>query len=375
MSGIDWEALARPSVRGLDRYSPGPSRAELRDQLGLDELVPLHWNEDLFGPPAWVLEAAAAELQNASLYPESAFARFRDALSEWVGVPTDSIVPAHGAQSLINVVASVFIDPGTPVVVPDLTYGLYAQVSAAGGARVTRVPHRDLALDLEALAAAARTQRARLVWVCDPNNPTGLVIGRDEWRDFLERLPDRCVVVADEAYMDYVDPDVRVRREHDVLEGRPVIVIRSFSKLFGLAGLRLGYAVADPHVAHLLDVVQEPFNVNRIALAAGRGALSRPEFVAARRIEVAAARDAFVAAVAGAGFRVIPPHANFVLLELGVDDAAVCDAMMRRGLMVRGGTGFGLPGYIRVTVGPIPVMQRAARELLEVVAELRGGPS
>ena len=137
MSKIDWEALARPSVRGLDRYSPGPSRAELRDQLGLDELVPLHWNEDLFGPPAWVLDAAAAELEHASLYPESAFARFRDALSEWVGVPTDSIVPAHGAQSLINVVASVFLDPGTAVVVPDLTYGLYAQVSAAAGARVT----------------------------------------------------------------------------------------------------------------------------------------------------------------------------------------------------------------------------------------------
>ncbi len=370
-SAIDWESLARPSLRGLERYSPGASRAELVEQLGLTELVPLHWNEDMFGPPEWVFTAAAAELENASLYPEGAFARFRDAIAGYVDMPTEAIVPAHGAQALINVVTSVFVDPGTAVVVPSLTYGLYSQVCSAAGAEVTVVPHRDLAIDLDGLADAARRTSARLVWVCDPNNPTGLTIGRDEWNAFLDRLPDRCVVVADEAYGDYVDPDVRVRRELDVSAGRPVIVIRSFSKLFGLAGLRLGYAIADPELAALLDIVQEPFNVNRIALAAGTAALSRPGFVAERRAEVAEARGALIDAVTAEGIRAVPAHANFVLFDLGVDDGEVVDALLRRGLAVRGGAGFGLPGYVRITVAPVPVMERVARELVDVVAQLR----
>ena len=371
MIKTDWQSMARPALRGLESYSPGLSREELRQKHGVDELVPLHWNEDLFGPPEWVFQAAAEELQNASLYPEGAFARFRDALAEWTDMPAECIVPSHGAQSLINVVTSVFIDPGTPVVVPDLTYGLYSAVASAAGGVVTRVPHRDLAIDLEAVAHAARAASARMVWICDPNNPTGLLIDRDEWQHFLGLIPDRCVVVADEAYMDYVDPDVRVRREQDVRDGRPVIVIRSFSKLFGLAGLRLGYAIADPEVSVMLDAVQEPFNVNRIALAAGRAALSQPGFVAERREEVAQARAVLATTVAAAGINVVPAHGNFVLLETGADDGAVVEAMLARGIAVRGGAGFGLPGYVRVTVAPIPVMQRAAAELIDVVQKLR----
>ena len=372
MIKTDWQSMARPALRGLESYSPGLSREELRQKHGVDELVPLHWNEDLFGPPEWVFQAAAEELQNASLYPEGAFARFRDALAEWTDMPAECIVPSHGAQSLINVVTSVFIDPGTPVVVPDLTYGLYSAVASAAGGVVTRVPHRDLAIDLEAVAHAARAPPLR-GWCGSaiPTTPRASSSTATSGSTSCGLIPDRCVVVADEAYMDYVDPDVRVRREQDVRDGRPVIVIRSFSKLFGLAGLRLGYAIADPEVSVMLDAVQEPFNVNRIALAAGRAALSQPGFVAERREEVAQARAVLATTVAAAGINVVPAHGNFVLLETGADDGAVVEAMLARGIAVRGGAGFGLPGYVRVTVAPIPVMQRAAAELIDVVQKLR----
>jgi histidinol-phosphate aminotransferase len=372
----DWDALARGSLRGLERYDPGPSRDELKRKHGLDELEPLNWNEDLFGPPQAALDAAASALRDASRYPERAFADFRDAVAAWRGVPSAGVIPAHGAQALIGAVASIFIENGTPVVIPKLTYGLYAQVSAAAGGAVTRVePMGDgLAIDVEALADAARASGARLVWLCDPNNPTGLLISRDAWSWFLDEIPSDCVVVADEAYMDFADPELRADREQDVTEGRPVIVIRSFSKIFGLAGLRLGYAVADPAVAHLLDVVQEPFNVNRIALAAGTAAVAAPGFVAQRRAEVAAARDTLAGALDGSGIRVYPSQANFVLVELGVDDRPVCDELVRRGLLIRGGHEFGLPGFARLTVAPAAVMLRAGEELVAAVGRSRLTP-
>jgi histidinol-phosphate aminotransferase len=360
----DWSRIARPSLAGIEPYDPGETRDEVKDRLGLTDLVPLNWNEDLFGPPQHVLDAAAAEIARAPLYPERAYADFRAAVAEWIGVPAASVVPAHGAQALIGAVTQVFVDPGTHVVIPQPTYGLYAQVAAAGGGVVHRVPTNGLALDLEAIAAAAEEHSARLVWLCDPNNPTGLLIDRAEWAAFLDRLPDGCAAIVDEAYIDFSDPDVRVRREQDVLDGRPVICIRSFSKVFGLAGLRLGYAVCDPEVASLLNVIQEPFNVNRIALAAGRAAVETPGLADRRRADVAAARAVLAAELAAAGLEVVPSQANFLLIRIGVDDGPVCDRLLRRGLLVRGGESVGLPGYVRLTVAPVAVMREAARELL-----------
>jgi histidinol-phosphate aminotransferase len=365
---IDWEALARPSLRGLVRYDPGPSRDALKAQHGLAELEPLNWNEDRFQPPEGVLEAAAEEVFKAALYPERLFADFRHGAAEWLGVPAECVTPAHGAQALISSVASVFIGPGTPVVVPQLTYGLYALVSAAAGGIVTRVPPDGLAIDLEAVADAVLATGARVVWVCDPNNPTGALLAPAAWAAFLARLPADCIVVADEAYIDFADPALRADRLRDVLEGRPVIALRSFSKIFGLAGLRLGYAISDPQVARLLDLIQEPFNVNRAALAAGRAAVSQPAFVEHRRAEVAAARAVLAAELEGAGLRVYPSQSNFLLVELGADDRAVCDVLMRRGILIRGGHEFGLPGLARVTVAPETVMRRTAAEIVRALS-------
>jgi histidinol-phosphate aminotransferase len=365
---IDWERRARPTLRGLERYDPGPSRDALRAQHGLDALDPLHWNEDLFGPPQVVLDAAADAVAKANLYPERAFADFRDALARRLDVPPGCVVPAHGAQALISSLASVFIADGTPVVVPRLTYGLYAQVSTAAGATVTRVEPDGLALDLDGIAEAARRVAARIVWICDPNNPTGTLISQARWSAFLDALPPETTVIADEAYIDFADPSARADRTRDVLGDRPVIIVRSFSKIFGLAGLRLGYVIADPAVARLLDVVQEPFNVNRVALAAGIASLSDAGFVDRRRAEVGSARGVLEAELSRAGIRVLPSQANFSLVELGQDDGPVCLELLRRGVLIRPGTGFGLPGFARITIAPEATMRRAARELIDVLS-------
>jgi histidinol-phosphate aminotransferase len=352
--------MARPSLRGLERYDPGETRDELRAKLGLADLEPLNWNEDRFGPPDEVLAAAAAEIPNVALYPERLYADFRNAVARARDVPPACVIPAHGAQSLIGTIAAAFLEPGRSVVVPAPTYGLYAQVSLAAGAAVLRVPGDLAGFDLNGMAAAARDAGVSLVWLADPNNPTGGVIPRDGWARFLEGLPEGCAVVADEAYGDFADPEVIADRREDVLAGRPVIMIRSFSKTFGLAGLRLAYGIADPEVARLLDIVQEPFNVNRVALAAGTAGVALEGFLPRRRAEVAAARERLRAELERVGVRSFPSQANFVLAELGVDDRPVCRALLARGVLIRPGSEFGLSGYARITMAPEPVMERVA---------------
>jgi histidinol-phosphate aminotransferase len=357
----DWASLVRPSLHGLEPYHPGPSADELRRRYGVDEIVRLNRNEDLFEPlPAW-REAVAAELEHVWMYPEHSFGEFREAVAAWTGTTADRIVPAHGTQALIGTLATLFLDPGDVVVAPQPTYGLYAQASAARGAAVHRVPLRGLRIDLEAVAGAAREHGARLVWICDPNNPTGTLARRDEWEAFLHALPDGCVAVVDEAYADYVEPDSRVGRERDVEAGGPVVVLRTLSKLFGLAGLRLGYAVVDPELARFVNVVQEPFNVNRAALAAGLACLARPDLVEERRSRVAAARGLLCERLAEVGAEPVPSHANFVLVRVGGDDRALARALAEDdGLLVRAGSEYGLDGYVRITVGPEPLMERVA---------------
>ena len=361
MPVTDWARLVRPSLHGLEPYHPGPSVDELRRRYGVDEVVRLNRNEDLFEPFPGALEAAAAELESVWMYPEESFSDFREAVASRIGTTPDRIVPAHGTQALIGTLASLLIDPGDAVVVPQPTYGLYAQACAARGAIVHRVPLRDLRVDLEALAATAHETGARLVWVCDPNNPTGSLTCADEWRAFLDALPEDCVAVADEAYADYVELEARIGRERDVEAGRPLVVLRTLSKLFGLAGLRLGYAVVDPGLARFLNVVQEPFNVNRAALAAGTACLRRPDLIEERRRAVAAARDLLRRRLVDAGVEPLPSQSNFVLVHVGGDDRALARALAEEdGLLVRTGSEYGLEGYVRITVGPPALMERVA---------------
>jgi histidinol-phosphate aminotransferase len=365
----DWSQFVRPSLIGVDPYRPGPSVDELKARYGLQDVVKLNWNEGLLGPFPNVRDAVLGELDRAWMYPEHAYADFREAVASWLGTRPELIVPGHGIQALVATVAHAFLDPGDAVVVPSPTYGLYAQVSTAAGARVERVPGREHRHDVEALAEAAGRIGARLIWLCDPNNPTGSLVSHDEWEVLLTELPERCAVVVDEAYAEYVHPEQRLRREDDVEAGRPVIVLRSFSKIFGLAGLRLGYAVVDEALAPFLDVVQEPFNVNRAALAAGRASLRQPELVEERRLENEHARETLAELLRRQGLEPVPSEANFLLVRIGGDDLSLAEALLRRGLLVRPGQDFGMPGYIRVTIGPLPLMKRLAGAIAEALEE------
>ena len=371
----DWASLLRPQLIDLGPYVPGASLDELKREYGLDEVAKLNWNEGLFGPLPGVLDAVAAELDETWAYPEHAYLELREGIARETGAQPEQILPAHGIQTLILTLCSAFLSAGDAVVVPEPTYGLYAQASRAAGAVVERVPSPELRLDLERIADSARRSEARIAWICDPNNPTGSLIDPADWAAFLDALPPGCLAVADEAYMDYVDPGTRIRREDDVAAGRPVVVLRTFSKIFGLAGLRLGYAIAAPELVPYLQTVQEPFNVNRPALVAGAASLGRPDELAERRRATVEARAGLAAALAGAGIGSVPSEANFLLVEHGVDDARLFDGLLRRGVLIRPGAEMGMPGWARITVGPQPLMRLVAEALPAVRAELLGTPA
>jgi histidinol-phosphate aminotransferase len=357
----DWLALVRPALRDLAPYQPGDAAGAPGRGDDDREVVPLNRNEDLFPPFPGALEAAAAELANVWRYPMESYVELQQALAAEIGTTAERIVPGHGIQGLIGTLAGLLLDPGDAVVVPAPSYGLYALLCAGRGADVHRVPLRDMRIDAEALAAAASAVGARIAWVCDPNNPTGQLMRAEEWRALLAALPPGCVVVADEAYCDYLEPAARLGRERDVEAGRSVVVLRTFSKLHGLAGMRLGYAVADPQLARLIGVVQEPFNVNRPALAAALACMRDPDEIASRRAAAVAARDILEAELAQAGAEPLPSHANFVLARVGGDDRAfVRELAADEGLLLRPGSDFGLAGHVRITVGPPPLMVRVA---------------
>ena len=353
-----------PGVRALEPLDV-ESTVEQVSMLGAhQQAAKLDWNESPFGPLPGVLDALGDELANVSRYPIEAYDDFRADAARSLGVPSGCVVPGHGTQALIGTVATTLLQPGDAVVQPAVTFYLYRMISVARGAVVHEAPMGARGIDLEALIAKAREVDAKLVWICDPNNPTGTALERREWEVFLDALPERCVVVADEAYVDFLPPDRRLGRERDVVDGKPLVVLRSFSKFFGLAGLRLGCAIADEALAGYFRVVDEPFNVNCVALAAGRASLRVSDEVrATRRREVADAREYLIEALVTIGARPYASEASFVLVQVDADDVVLAGQLLDAGILVRAGSELGLPRHIRLTVGPPSVTDRLAAEL------------
>lgn len=364
----DWSRLVVPAVSALEPLDVEQTVTDVATLSAHEDGLKLDWNENLFGPLPGVLEAAGDALERAWLYPIAPYEEFRNVVARALGTGPEMIVPGHGTQALIGTVASTFLQPGDAVVLPEVTFYLYAQVSAARGAILHRVPMRELRIDLDAVARTAHEVGARLVWICDPNNPTGLRLEPGKWSAFLDSLPADCVVVADEAYIDYLPLDGRIPRITDVEAGRPLVVLRSFSKFYGLAGLRLGYAVAGEALVAHLAVVEEPFNVNCVALEAGGASLRATEAAACRRDEVTEAREALIEALRAAGAEPYPSETNFVLARIDGDDRLIAAELARHGILVRPGSELGLARHLRVAVGPAHLAPRIAADLRAALA-------
>jgi len=338
----------RPEIAPLLPYEPGKPANALRRELGLERVVKLASNEGPYGPFPAALEAIAAAAPGLNRYPEGAV-ELLEALGARHGLGPDRIAAGNGADGVIANIALAYLRPGDDVLMGWPSFVIYRLSALKMGASLVTVPLRDGAYDLEAMAAAV-TERTRVAYVCSPNNPTGNIVAAADLTAFLDAVPERVLVVIDAAYHEYV-----TRPEHaDAVaahQHRPnVVVLRTFSKIYGLAGLRIGYAVAQPGVIAELGKVRGPFDVSELAHAAAMASLSGEDELARRRERNERDRERLAEGLRAHGLDPFPAAGNFLCSEVG-DGAAMAARLEREGVIVRPLAGFGAPTAIRVSVG------------------------
>jgi histidinol-phosphate aminotransferase len=346
------EHLVRAEVRALRPYRPGRPAEEVRRERGLEDVVKLASNEGPFPPMPGALDAMRAAAGQVNLYPDGAAWGLRGALAERLDVPAEAILTGAGIDGLINVVVAATLGPGDVMAIGWPSFVSWPLRARVAGGTVREVPlAADGAYDLDALADAV-DDATRLVVVVSPNNPTGGAVSAAALERFLDRLPPSVLPVVDEAYFEYLPAG-----GHDAVAllraGRPLLAMRTFSKAYGLAGLRVGYAVGPAELIARLGAVRNAFDVNAIAQAAAIASLAdAPEHLPARLAETASERAALAGGLRALGLAPLASRANFVLVELGEERAAaVNEALLDQGVIVRPAGPFGAPGALRISVG------------------------
>jgi histidinol-phosphate aminotransferase len=357
--------LAKPFVLTYPAYVPGKPIDDVARDMGLDPsgIIKMASNENPFGPSPMAAKAAKLAIDQGQLYPDGGCHALKNRLARYHALSPDQFVIGNGSNEVIEFLGHVFLNPGDEVVMGLPEFVVYKLVAILFGAKAVEVPLVSFRNDLKALARAV-TPRTKMVVVATPNNPTGTANTEAELLDFVRALPGSVICVVDEAYSDFAEkaPDIRPL----IGEGRNVIGLRTFSKVYGLASLRVGYGYAGAELASLLDRVRQPFNVNAVAQAAALAALDDREFVDRCVRETRRGLKRLGEGFAALGLEFIPSEANFILAKVG-DGTRVFEALQRRGVIVRPVNNYGLPEWIRVTAGTPEQNERLLRELAAVV--------
>lgn len=342
---------ALPCVRAIAPYLPGKPIAELARELGLNEadIVKLASNENPLGPSPRALAAAQDALHEMARYPDGAGFALKAKLSARFGITASQMVLGNGSNDILDMVARAFLAPGTSAVYAQHAFAVYPIATQTVGAQGIEVAAKHYGHDLAAMRAEIRDD-TRVLWIANPNNPTGSFLPWAEIEGFLETVPSQVIVVLDEAYGEYLSADDRCDTLAWIARFPNLLVSRTFSKAYGLAGLRVGYGVGHPAVIDLLNRVRHPFNVNAPALAAAEAALDDTEFLARSYALNTAGMAQLVAGLATMNIETIPSKANFLLARVG-DAARINQALLQRGVIVRPVANYGLPEFLRVSVG------------------------
>jgi histidinol-phosphate aminotransferase len=358
---IDLKSLLPEPIRRLTPYPPGKPIEELEREYGIRNSIKLASNENPLGPSPRALAALRAALAGVHRYPDGAAYYLTRRLAEKLGVTPDHLIMGNGSNEVIELVVRTFVRPGDEVVVADQAFVIYRMVVQAAAAVPRLVPLRRFTHDLEAMADAVG-ERTRAIFLANPNNPTGTIYTRDAWAAFLEAVPGRVIVIADDAYAEYVEDPAYPDSLAYHGDRRLLVTLRTFSKIYGLAGLRIGYGVARPDIIDALNRVRQPFNVSSLAQVAALAALDDEEHVV-RTLAVNREGMAFIRATCERlGLAVVPSWANFLLIEVG-RGVEVYEALLRQGVIVRPMGFYGFPGHIRVSIGTMDENRRFAEAL------------
>ncbi|MDP2748608.1 histidinol-phosphate transaminase [Pseudomonas sp.] len=348
----DFLALAQPGVQQLSPYVPGKPVDELARELDLDpaSIVKLASNENPLGPSPKALEAIRGELTELTRYPDGNGFELKSRLAARCGVQINQVTLGNGSNDILDLVARAYLAPGLNAVFSQYAFAVYPISTQAVGAQGKVVPAKDHGHDLEAMLAAI-DENTRVVFIANPNNPTGTWFGPDALERFLARVPGSVLVVLDEAYIEFAEGDELPDGLKYLARYDNLLVSRTFSKAYGLAALRVGYALSSAQIADVLNRVRQPFNVNSLALAAACAALDDADYLAQSRQLNDAGMVQLEAGLRELGLSWIPSKGNFIAVNFGRDTAAINQALLRAGVIVRPVAGYGMPNFLRVSIG------------------------
>ncbi|UHA72973.1 histidinol-phosphate transaminase [Paenibacillus sp. 481] len=355
------------NVVHLPVYQPGKSTDEVKRELGLSNIIKLASNENPFGSSPQVKQALIDEIQHTSLYPDGAAVALTAAVAQHLGVNSNQIIFGAGSDEVILMLCRAFLVPGDEIVIADQTFPQYKHNADIEGAVTIEVPLRDGGHDLEAMLAAVN-ERTKLVFICNPNNPTGTIVSADELHSFMKRVSDQVLVVLDEAYCEYVTDPTFPDALPLLSEYKNLITLRTFSKIYGLASLRIGYGVGHPDVIHTINQVREPFNTTRFAQVAALAAVQDQAFIAECRQRNAEGIVYLQSQFARLGLSSFPAHGNFIMVDVGLPAVAAFDALLRKGFITRAGHQK-YPHHLRITIGSKEQNEALIVALEQVLAE------
>ncbi|MDQ8737079.1 histidinol-phosphate transaminase [Paenibacillus sp. LHD-38] len=345
------EVRARKAIEQLKPYSPGKPIWEVQRELGLERVIKLASNENPLGPSPKAVEAMQAALTELHRYPDAQTLDLKQTLATHYDLSPEQVLVTNGGDELITLVSEAFLEADDEIIVPSPTFSEYAFGAQIMDAKIV-VAHlkADFQYDSEAILTAV-TDRTKIVYLCSPNNPTGTFLPRTELKHILDSLPEQVLVVLDAAYSHYATDEHYSDGTEFVRAGYPLLILRTFSKIYGLAGIRIGFGIAHPSIIQNILKVKEPFNVNALAQTAAAAAVGDAEHVQRSQTLVFAERERFYKALETLGCSFTVSMSNFVLVEMGEKSAVIYEELMARGIIVRHGKTWGLPHHLRITIG------------------------
>ncbi len=347
---IDWSAETRNEIKKINSYIPGKPIKEVKEEYGLSEVIKLASNENPFSISSKVKNVIQEETKNINRYPDGANNKLTEKIAEKLGIGKDMITPGNGSDGLLKIIAETFLSRNDEVIISYPSFVEYNFVSQLVGCNITRVWTRDYKQNLAGICDAA-TSSTKMIFLTNPDNPTGSIIEKEELENLLAQLPANVIVVLDEAYHEYVQNNNYTDGIDYIKQGYPVIVLRTFSKAYALAGLRLGYAITAPEVKQNLMKVRDPFNVNHIAEMAGIAALEDEEFFQKTIENNKKEKEYLYGELDRLNLNYVESEANFILVDIGMDSMELFTRLMKKGVIIRPGKPLGYNRHIRVTIG------------------------
>jgi len=363
------KSLIRKGIIDLKPYIPGKPIEEVKRELGLKEVVKLASNETSIGPSPLAVEAIKKEVENINLYPEGSSRVLREKIAYKLNLDKEMIIIGNGADNIINLIGMAFINEGDEVITGEITFPAYETITKIMGGKLILVKLENYHFDLEEIIQRIN-KKTKIIFLCNPNNPTGTIVEKEEVTDFMKKVTQDVIVVFDEAYYDYVEDKDYPDSLSYVLEGKNVIITRTFSKIAGIAGVRVGYGMARPELIGDLRRVVNPFTTNRLAQVAALASLDDEEHYKKVLKSNQEGKKYLYKELKKLGLFYLPTEANFIFIDLKRNSKDIFERLLKKGIIIRSGETWGCPNFIRVTIGTAYENQGFVQALKEVLNSL-----